>query len=216
MKRLIIYDLDGTLVDTLDDIAASANHMLRSLGAAPLSRAEVRRYVGRGVHELVGECLKSGDRALIDRGVTIYRAHYAEHLLDHSCVYPGVPEMVRHFRSRTQVVLTNKPSPFSEQLLQALGLAKHFAHILTGDGAYPRKPDPSAVVALLKTYDLTPEQAVIIGDSPIDIATGRSAGIMTVALTQGLSDEADLRDAEPDLLVTDMPALLAEARRQGW
>jgi phosphoglycolate phosphatase len=190
--------------------------MLRMLEAPMVPAAEVRGYVGRGVHELVGACLKTADPARIARGVAVYRARYADHLLDHSRLYPGVPEVVAHFSDRVQVVLTNKPSPFSQQLLRALGLARHFAQIITGDGQYPRKPDPTSTLVLLKTYELTPEQAMIIGDSEIDIETGKNSGVMTVAVAQGLTDEAVLRRAGPDALVADFPALLAEARRLQW
>lgn len=216
MKRLIVYDLDGTLVDTLEDIAASANYMLRSLQAPPVVNADIKGYVGRGVRELVRACLKSDDEEHIARGVQVYRAYYAQHLLDHSRLYPGVREVLQHFSGRLQVVLTNKPDPFSTHLLRALGLARHFAQIIAGNGEFPRKPDPSAILALLKVHGVAPADALIIGDSPIDIQTGRGAGVMTVAVTQGLTDADALRQAEPDVLVADFPELLTIARQRGW
>ena len=124
MKRLILYDLDGTLVDTLEDIVQSANHMLREMEAPLLSREQVRRLVGRGMQQLIGDCLKTEDPERIARGLAIYRAHYGQHLLDRSRLYPGARELLDHFQPRRQAVVTNKPDPFSTTILQALQIAR--------------------------------------------------------------------------------------------
>lgn len=216
MKRLILYDLDGTLVDTLADIADATNHMLRTLNAPPMPADTIRRFVGRGVHELVKACLRIDDVQRIEEGVAIYRAYYAQHLLDHSRLYPGATAVLDHFASRTQAVITNKPNPFSKQILETLGVARYFVDIVAGNSGYPRKPDPSSVRALISAAHVTPQETIFIGDSTIDIDTGRNAGITTVAVLHGLSDEPELTLAKPDLLVRDFVELLNYVTRQHW
>ena len=216
MKRLILYDLDGTLVDTRLDIAQAANHMLQQLRAPALPVEAVCRFVGRGVHQLVSGCLHTDDPALIEEGVRIYRAHYTEHLLDSSRLYPGVREVLEHFKTRRQAVITNKPNPYSRQILIGLGVADYFLEIIAGDSPYPKKPDPSAVLALMEQERLTPTETCIVGDSSIDVETGRLAGVFTIGVAQGFSDDEELAAASPDAMVRDFHELLSVAKREGW
>ena len=223
MKRLIIYDLDGTLVDTLEDITAAANHMLDVLGAPAVAAQDIRRAVGRGVEELVARCLGTEDPARIEQGVAVYRTHYAQHLADHSRLYPGARALLDYFTPPRaggtgcrQAVVTNKPNPFSRDLLAALGIEGYFVAIVAGDAEYPRKPDPSAVQALMQRASAAPEETVVIGDSPVDVEAGRRAGVFTVGMRHGFADEDELAAASPGALVGSFPELLALAKRLGW
>ena len=216
MKRLIVYDLDGTLADTLEDIAQSANHMLRQLDGAPVAASEIRGYIGRGVRELVRGCLKTDDERRIGLGVRVYRAHYAQHLLDHTRLYPGTQALLDHFRPRAQAVITNKPNPYSQQIVEALGIARYFSQVIAGDSTYPKKPDPSSLRALIVSREVSPGETVFIGDSPVDIETGKQAGVLTIATEHGFSDAAELMAAGPDEVVRDFAELLALVKRQGW
>lgn len=216
MKRLIVYDLDGTLVDTLGDIAAAANHLLRQSGSPELPAQEIRRYIGRGVRELVRGCLKSDDSARLERGVEIYRAYYAAHLVDRSRLYPGALAVLTHFSARRQAVITNKPDVFSRDILRALGIEEFFCQIVGGDSGYPKKPDPASIRAVMEASGALPAETLFIGDSPIDIETGRNAGVLTVGVTHGFSDEDELRRATPDEIVRDFEALRALAKREQW
>ena len=216
VKRLIVYDLDGTLVDTLGDIAAAANHLLRQVGSPELPAREIRRYIGRGVHELVRGCLKSDDPVRLEQGVTIYRAYYAAHLVDQSRLYPGALAVLTHFNARRQAVITNKPNPFSRDILRAVGVEGLFCAIVGGDSEYPKKPHPASIRALMETWGVSPAETLFIGDSPIDIETGRNAGVLTVGVTHGFSDEDELRRAAPEAIVRDFEALLALAKREQW
>lgn len=216
MKRLIAYDLDGTLVDTLEDIAVAANHMLRVLQAPAVPPHEVRRYVGRGVHQLVSGCLKADDPKRIEYGVSVFRAYYARHLLDHSRLYPGARAVLEHFRERDQAVITNKPNPFASQILEALGVAGYLCEVIAGDAGYPKKPDPEALCSLMAKRQVAPGETVVIGDSPIDMEAGRRAGALTVAIAHGLTDEEELVLAAPDALVKDFEGLLELAKRDAW
>ena len=215
-KRLVIYDLDGTLVDTAEDIVQAVNHAVTSLGHPALSGREIRAGVGSGVANLLGRCLKTDDKARIDAGVQLFREYYGAHLTDHSALYPGTRDVLEHFRGRTQAVLTNKPEPFAQDLVRALGIDGYFTQVIAADGRAPIKPDPSVIFALLKTHEVVPEAALMIGDSPIDIETGRRAGITTAIVSHGFSDEAQLRAARPDALVRDFPSLLPLATQRGW
>ncbi len=216
MKRLIIYDLDGTLVDTLEDITEAANHMLTQLKGTPLAADAVRRLVGKGLQQLVADCLKTEDPQRVAEGLKMYRAYYGQHLLDHSRLYPGAREVLEHFKERHQVVITNKPNPYSRELLTALGVAGYFREIIAGNSAYPRKPDPAAVVAVMAATHAAAPDALLVGDSPIDVETGRNAGVFTVAVTHGLADEEELARAGPDAVVRDFDELLKRAKQEGW
>ena len=203
-------------MDTSADIIQAVNVVVASLGAKPLPAHEIRAGVGRGVSHLIARSLGTQDPSRIDAGVQLFRDYYGAHLIDHSRPYPGVPALLDYFQSRIQVVLTNKPDPHARELLVALGMAERFAKILAADGRTPVKPDPAAVLALLADYRVSAGEALMIGDSPIDIETGRRAGVMTAVVSHGFSEEAELRSARPDVLVPDVPALLEVARRQGW
>lgn len=215
-KRLILYDLDGTLVDTAEDMAQAVNVALTRLGCAPLSSRRIRAGVGQGLANLIEECLGAADAARVEAGVQLFRDYYGAHLVERSALYPGAREVLEHFRDRTQAVVTNKPDPFAHDLLEALGVAGYFSQIVTGEAAYPMKPDPTSVAALMTHHCVHPGETLLIGDSPIDIETGRRAGVLTVVVSHGFSEEAELRSARPDALVPDFHALLALARRQGW
>jgi phosphoglycolate phosphatase len=216
MKRLIIYDLDGTLVDTLQDLAAAVNHMLRICQAPPLTLREVRGCVGRGVRELVRRSLQTDEPKRLDDGVKVFLAYYERHLLDQTRLYPGAREVLEHFKDRRQAVLTNKPNPFSRDILEALGVAPYLFELVAGDTEFPKKPDPSAVLALMRVAEASAEETLMVGDSPIDVETGRAAGVFTVCALHGLSDEAELAAANPDLLVKDFGDLLSAATQHEW
>jgi phosphoglycolate phosphatase len=216
LKRLIVYDLDGTLVDTLEDITQAANHMLRQMGAPLRLPSEVRAAIGLGASQLVKACLNTDDPELIERGLGIYRAYYGEHFLDHSALYPGARETLEYFKSRRQAVITNKPNPFSRELLSGLGVASYFLDIVGGDSNYPRKPDPAALCAMMRVAEIRPSETLLVGDSPIDVETGRNAGVFTVALAHGFSDIDELSASCPDTIVGNFKELLALAQKQGW
>ena len=219
MKKLIVYDLDGTLVDTLEDLTQAANHMLGQFQKPPLLPADIRRFVGHGVHELVKRCFQTDNPEQIGAGVTIFRAYYAEHLLDQSRLYPNARKVLDYFRQqgRVQVVITNKPTRESERILEGLKVAGYFTQILGAEAGYPRKPDPSVLHALMRRLDLSSEEVLLIGDSVIDVETARNAGCKAVAITHGFGDVGELRRAVPAIgIVNNFRELLVMARKQEW
>jgi phosphoglycolate phosphatase len=217
MKRLILYDLDGTLAETLQDIAEAINHMLGRLGAPVLPVQEVRRAVGRGMREMVAQCLRTTDPARIEDGVRLLRGYYGEHLLDHTRLYPGVREVLEHFHSRHQAVITNKPQDFYRRILDGLDVSRFFVEIIGGDAGYPHKPDPAAALELMRQLEIAPHETVFVGDSLIDVETARRAEVGTVVvLTHGFSDEAQLREASPHFVLSGFNELLMVARQREW
>ncbi len=216
MKRLIIYDLDGTLVDTREDIAAAANHMLARMNGKTLSAEEVSRYVGRGLQALIQGCLGTEDPKTLEKGSKIYRDYYARHMLDSSRLYPGAREVLDYFKERKQAVITNKPNPFSYELLKALGASDYFFEIIPGNSGHPKKPDPGAISHLMKAQKAGPAETLFIGDSLIDIETGRNAGVETVVLTHGFGTPDELQSAAPAAIFENFGELLQEAKKRKW
>ena len=216
MKRLIVYDLDGTLVDTREDITRAANHMLTAMGGPALSREEVCRFVGKGLHQLVTGCLKTEDPATIETGRKIYRAYYTQHLLDYSRLYPGASEVLDYFRDRKQAVLTNKPNPYSRDILVGLGVSHFFVEIIGGETEFPRKPDPATLFFLMKKNGANSHETLFIGDSSVDVETGRNAGVLTVAMTHGFSDIEEITAARPDFIIDCFDEVRALAKSEKW
>jgi phosphoglycolate phosphatase len=215
-KRLIIYDLDGTLVDTGDDIVQSVNSMMQQLGRTPLNRGDIIPCIGGGLRPLVVSCLKTDDPRLVEQGMKLYRAHYTDHLLYRTVLYPSARRLLERFKDRHQAMVTNKPNPFTATILNGLGIAHFFVDVITGDSGYPRKPDPTAIHLLMEKTQVTGQETVFVGDSAIDVETGHHAGVFTVAVTHGFGDPASLSFAQPHLLVPDLNGLIAVANREGW
>ncbi len=216
MNRLILYDLDGTLVDTKEDIAQAANHMLTQMGQAPLPGPVIWRFVGLGLRQLVEGCLQTDDSHHIEQGMKLYRAHYTQHLLDHTQLFPRAIEVLEHFKARKQAVITNKPNPYARDILTGLRVADYFSEIVGGNSEYPKKPDPGAALAIMHQEGVPHEQTLLIGDSPIDVEMGRSAGIFTVGVSHGFSTQEELAAAAPDLIVKDFAELLVRAQTLNW
>ncbi len=209
MKKiaLIVYDFDGTLVDTLKDIALSVNLALEELGFASLDTETIKRCVGSGVAMLMTRALNGTGFADIDRAVSLFRKHYAEHLMDHTRFYPNGREVLKRFASRTQAICSNKPEDFVRKILVHLNSDHFFQAVIGGDTFPTRKPDPEGIQHLLRRFDVAPEQVLMVGDSALDIETGKKAGVHTCAVTYGLGDRAALLDLKPDLVIDDLGEL---------
>ncbi|HEX9781099.1 MAG TPA: HAD-IA family hydrolase [bacterium] len=212
--RLVVYDLDGTLVDTRRDIVRAVNHTLWALGLPARPAPRILRFVGRGLEHLLRGSMGADHPARVSAAMRAYREYYAAHMLDHSRLYPSVRALLAHFAGRAQAVLSNKPDPFTREILTALGVAGRFREIIAGP--YARKPDPAALEAVMARSGASPEETLMVGDSGIDIETGRRAGAATVALRHGLGSAAELRAARPDWLLHDAGELLALAKRAAW
>jgi phosphoglycolate phosphatase len=183
----LIFDLDGTLVDTQADLAAATNYMLEVCGLPQLSLAQVRGYIGHGPRVLVERALDTTDDRLVSRGFDLFMRYYTGHLLDHTRVYAGMENVLAAARAQGIVlsVLTNKPEVPSRSILSGLGLASLFSAVVGGDTFPAKKPDPQGVTYLQQVSRVDSAQTLLVGDSSIDIETGRTAGIATCWVTWG-------------------------------
>ena len=178
MFRLIVFDLDGTLVDSRRDIAESANLLLEQCGAGPLPEEKIGRMVGDGVAALVARAFAAAGQVSPDDAIARYLAIYDKRLLHHTRPYAGMEQVLDTLRERASLaVLTNKPLLATKTILDGLGLARHFdeAAIVGGDGPFPRKPDPTGLQYLIAQAGRDRESSILVGDSVIDWRTARNA-----------------------------------------
>jgi phosphoglycolate phosphatase len=203
--ELVIFDLDGTLIDSRLDLIHSVNAMLRHFGRPELPGDVVASYVGDGAPMLVRRALGDpDDEKFFKQGLQFFLEYYREHKLDYTHVYPGIPEALEQIRSngatRKMAVLSNKPVNPSRAIVEALGLADFFVKVYGGNSFETKKPDPLGVKTLLKETATPPANAVIVGDSSIDVLTGRNAGIATCGVTYGFAPHT-LCEAPPDVML---------------
>jgi len=187
--RLIAFDLDGTLIDSSRDLADSVNELLGELGAAPLPLEGVTRMIGEGAKVLIRRALAASGIAEDPGAIARFLEIYDKNLLDHTRPYAGITDVVRAARKHARVaVLTNKPLAPSEKVLAGLGMRDLFDDVIGSDGPYPRKPDPTALLALMERAGATPERTLMIGDSRIDYETARSAAARCCLVAYGFSN----------------------------
>ena len=204
----LIFDLDGTLVDTKADLATAANYMLRELSLPSLSVDQIESFIGLGARVLIERALGQERTDLVADGFAIFMDYYNAHLLDQTKPYPGVEAFLLAVRARgmSLSVLTNKPEQPTQAILSGLGLAGHFTAVIGGDTLSKRKPDPEGVFVLRKAVNCPLAETLLIGDSDIDIRTGRAAGIATCGVTWGFG-RAGFETCPPTFLVETVQAL---------
>ena len=202
----LIFDLDGTLVDSRADLAAATNSMLTGLDRPPLPVATVEKMIGLGARALIERALGPGQQHLTERGYDLFMDHYNAHLLDHTRPYPGIAALldVVHRRGLHLSVLTNKPERPAKAVLSGLGLAPSFAAVVGGDTLPQRKPDPIGVHALQRMTGCRLNETLLIGDSAVDVQTGRAAGVATCGVEWGFGRPAS---AEPPYLAESVADL---------
>ena len=214
--KLVIFDLDGTLIDSRLDLVHSVNAALRHIGRPELPEDVIASYVGDGAPILIQRALggETVDESLVRKGLEFFLSYYREHKLDHTTVYPGIAEALAAIQksqngvSRKMAVLSNKPVIPSRAIVEALGLGPFFSQIYGGNSFPTKKPDPEGVRTLLEEHEARPDEAVIVGDSRVDIRTGRNAGLHTIGVTYGFAPRT-LEDDPPDVLV-DSPREFAD------
>ena len=214
MPALIIFDFDGTLADTWRDIFTALNQTLHEAGLAPASGAQVRHWIGNGVAKLIERALPDGERdqQRIDALVARFRVHYERTCLETTILYDGIAECLARLPDCSLAVLSNKPTRFLERIIAGLGLSGRFAAVVGGDAALKPKPDPAAIEQVLRIVGGRPDGVWMVGDSEIDIVTGRLAGARTIGCAWGLRGVAELRAAGADFLVDhprEIPPIIA-------
>lgn len=208
-KSLLIFDLDGTLVDTRLDLATAVNHALQQLGRPPLPLAVLTGFVGDGARTLVARALGNPEINDLETALRFFRAYYAEHLADHSRLYDGVLETLQHFRHKKKALLSNKPQEFTEPLLARLDLSKFFDVIVGARPDLKLKPDPQPVHFILDQLGIPATGALIIGDGENDVLAGKAAGITTCAVTYGIRPAEKLLPLQPDFVIHNFSELKA-------
>lgn len=205
---LLIFDLDGTLIDSKRDLADSVNATLASMSRPALPIEIVSSYVGNGAPMLMRRALPDANEAELAEALKYFLDYYREHMLDATVLYPGVRDALDrlHGASVPMAVLTNKPVRFSERLIEGLGLQSHFFRVYGGNSLEEKKPHPLGIELLVAEAKATPAGTIMIGDSAVDVRTARNAGVRACGVRWGFQPET-FADAPPDFLIDDMRAL---------
>jgi phosphoglycolate phosphatase len=213
---VVLLDLDGTLVDTRLDLVASTNHVRNSFGLPPLAAREVERLVGHGARALVERALGVERTDLHDEGVRRFLVHYAEHCLDHTRPYAGMAELIESAAPLGVrfAVITNKPEALSRKILAGLALLDRLVSVVGGDTFPQRKPHPRGVEHVLTLCGAERSRALLVGDSAVDVATGRAARVSMCGVLWGFDPEG-LLASPPELLARDAAELGAIIRSRG-
>jgi len=206
---LLIFDLDGTLVDSRLDLANAVNATRSHMGMTPLANARVYTYVGNGAPLLIRRALGEGaSEAEVQEALEFFLEYYSEHDLDNTTLYPGVRESLDRLRDagKRMAVLTNKPVRMTRSIVEGLGIRGHFFQVYGGNSFDQKKPHPMGVEALMREAAVDRAGTMMVGDSSVDVHTARNAGIACCGVTYGFQPET-LADPAPDLLVDRMEQL---------
>ena len=206
MVTAVIYDLDGTLIDSRGDLSDSVNGMLVTLGLPQRDEREIWGFIGEGAERLVRRSLGAASEHLFPVAIEQWRIEYGRRLLTRTRAYPGVAELLEA-PPPARAVLTNKPGGFARQILQGLGLMAKMRAVIGGDEA-AKKPDPEGLLRLCSELGAAPGEVLYVGDSTIDIATAAAAGVSVCAVGWGLGDPDDLRQARPAYFCSEPAELL--------
>jgi phosphoglycolate phosphatase len=209
----LLFDLDGTLIDSTADIASSVNALRVSLGLPTLAQDTVASYVGDGVDALVRRVL---DKQEVADEVEAFKLHYHEHCVDQTRCYAGVEETLRvlHVLGYKMAVVTNKPERISKHILERLGLGKIFGSVIGGNSAEHKKPHPAPLFKACAELGSSPALACMIGDSRVDMEAGHNAGMPSLGLLGGIGDEALLRRSGPALILESFSELTRHFKGQ--
>jgi phosphoglycolate phosphatase len=212
MRRLFLFDLDGTLIDSKADIAHSVNLALQCMNLPPIPVSKVSKFVGEGVQRLIERTLRETtssppDPVRVQAMIEIFKAEYEKHLLDSTRLYEGVLQALKRLWWARFAVVSNKPEKFSRRILEGLGVADRFQVILGGDSVDRRKPDPAPLLQAMVECGTGPEDTVMVGDSAHDIVAGKAAGVITCGVIGGFGELRELESAGCDLIVSSLAEL---------
>jgi phosphoglycolate phosphatase len=209
--RALIFDLDGTLIDSKLDLVHSINATLRELKRPELPEETISSYIGNGAPVLVAKSLgPDAPPDEFDHALGFFLTYYEAHKMDNTYAYPGVPEALEQLSALPMAVLTNKPARISVRILEAMGLAKYFRAIYGGNSFPTKKPDPLGANTILREFSLRATEAVLIGDSEVDVQTARNAGMFAAIVNYGFGTHnriAHPADLYLDRLLDILPAL---------
>ena len=214
MKPVLIFDLDGTLVDSKKDLTASVNHVREKFSLPALSEEEIAGFIGRGAQDLILKALGSAvSESELQPALKLFLTYYRAHMLDRTVLYPGVRETLDRLQDFRLAVLTNKPVHFSCSMLDGLGIYRYFSAVYGGNSFDNKKPNPVGIFQILSDTRGHREKAWMIGDSSVDVLTGRNAGVITCGVTYGYAADT-FKDTPPDFQI-DRFAELEDLVRKG-
>ncbi len=204
--RLLVFDLDGTLADTQDDLADAVNATRAWAGQPPLALPEIRLSIGDGAKALIQRTVPfSGP---VEEPLRYFIGYYGTHAVVRTRLYPGAMEVLEASRPLTRAVLTNKPERISRRMLKALDIAGHFESVIGGDTLPTRKPDPAGLLSLTAKHGVPAAETLLIGDSPVDVATAKAAGIACAAVRGGYAAPGALEASGPEYLLGSLAELI--------
>ena len=208
-SELIIFDLDGTLIDSSDDIAWAANMTLVYMGYNEMDLDAIKEGIGWGVKTLLQKLMPQEGTERIDEARVKFLEYYWDHLTVNTILYPGVRETIDYFKDhdKKMAIVTNKPIKFTEKILNELALKDFFLMVLGGDSLMNRKPDPEPVEKVISTLGVTKGKTVFVGDSKVDGETGKRAGIFTIGVEYGFRGRKELEEAGFDVIISEFPEL---------
>src|SRR6202051_3714629 len=184
--RALIFDLDGTLIDSKLDLIHSVNAMLREMRRPELATETISGYIGHGAPQLAARAMGgTATEEELKHALQFFLGYYEDHKMDNTCAYPGVGETLERLGHLPMAVLTNKPARISVRILKALGLERYFRAIYGGNSFESKKPDPFGAATILREFGLTPGESMIVGDSEVDVQTARNAGTLAAAVNYG-------------------------------
>jgi phosphoglycolate phosphatase len=215
--ELLIFDLDGTLIDSSVDLANSVNATRANLGLPPMDHAQVYSYVGNGAPVLIRKALgPQYSEDVVASALEYFMQYYRAHMLDNTVLYPGVREALDQFRGKniSMAVLTNKPVRFSQAIVDGLGLHEHFRSVYGGNSFAQKKPHPVGIETLMAENGVSREQTLMVGDSSVDVQTARNARVTACGVTWGFQPET-FTEHPPDFLVDTAEELAARVIGHG-
>ncbi len=204
---LLIFDLDGTLIESKWDIATAVNLTLGDLGLPLRPQEEIFSFVGDGIKRLLRLAVGEENQSRYEEALRIFRRHYLAHCLDRTRFYPGVEPVLNHFGRTLKAVATNKSLEYTKKILEGLG-AHHFTYVVGGDNGYGLKPEPGMFHKILDELKVEKERAVLIGDSTNDINGGHNAGIKVCAVGYGMGNREKMAACGPDWFIEKPEALI--------
>jgi phosphoglycolate phosphatase len=197
---LLIFDLDGTLIESKWDIAKAVNLTLSDLGLPVRGQEEIFGFVGDGVKRLLRLSVGEENQSRYDDALRVFRGHYLTHCLDCTRFYPGIETVLMHFSGKQKAVATNKSLEYTTKILQGLG-PHHFSYVVGGDNGYGLKPEPGMILSVLEALGAAKDRAVLIGDSTNDINAGHNAGIRVCAVGYGMGNRERMAACRPDWFI---------------
>lgn len=208
--KLIIFDLDGTLIDSKEDLALNVNRVLVEMGLEEKSHLLIQSYIGHGEENLVGSSIGKENAHRLEEAMQLFKKHYSANLLETTAPYEGMYRVLSHLRKTKQLALaTNKPLYYTKTILEGLEMSEYFDLVLGGACVAQKKPHPEMIERILAELNTKKEDAILIGDSLADVGSAKAAGIKICAMTYGFCAKEKLVAANPDYLLDDLNELIA-------